>query len=82
MESGPECESPIKEAVEDMGSVLVKLKMHSQTNCLLSLGISYPWEGQSFQGQQALRYQNLKIQKIKKHVSTATEPGRSYYCLL
>lgn len=50
-----------------MGSVLFKLKMHSQTNCLLSLGISCPWEGQSLQGQQALRYQNLKIQKIKKH---------------
>ena len=39
-------------------------------NCLLSLGIGQPWTGQSLQGQQDPRCQNIRIQKIKDMVNT------------
>ena len=51
-----------------MGFGLVGLHRNSirKASCLLSLGISQPWEGQSLQDQQGPKMsKHYKIQKIK-----------------
>lgn len=46
--------------------------------CLLSLGIEWPWEGRSLQGQQGPGCQSIRTQKIQDVVSTGSGSPRGW----
>lgn len=65
------CQEQDRTGVCSMGWVLDWLvcieKAHSQANSLLSVRITWPWEGQSFPNQKAVICQHIKIQKIRAY---------------